>query len=362
MRRKVSKTERSQTTSLEAKPQATGVQPTAQTTNVEAKPQATSVQPTAQTTSVEANHFSWALKGFLLGVVWTAVGCLLALIQGDSPRAFLKEWMSYQGPFLLSLEAWMLLMIRAKVFEARVSTLTGKTRMEVGVLCKRPVRILIVASITILGFASVSRMGFNGRGVVLLFMWFTNLCIDLAAGIITLHSLTIITAIYYLHREKIKLSHYAPARTLELRSVVKYFSTFTLLMTGCYIFALAGTLKGNWTGSKDYVQAIQWFWPIIYVPICCIVLIYPHLAVHKLIQSHKEITLRSYQDEIDKLLEQYPKLQPEDIGRTNELAQLFERITATPNYVIDFGIAVRTFLPLAFNLLTLFLKVSTTPR
>lgn len=353
MRRKVSKTEQPNTTSVEVKPQPT---------SVELTPQATSLEARSQATSVEANHFLWVLKGFLLGVVWTAVGCLLALIQGDSPRAFLKEWMSYQGPFLLSLEAWMLLMIRAKVFEARVSTLTDKTRMEIGVLCKGSIRILIVASITIVGFASVSRMGFNGRGVVLLFMWLTNLCIDFAAGIITLHSLTIITAIYYLQREKIKLSHYSPARTPELRGVVRYFSTFTLLMSGCYIFALAGTLKGNWTGSKDYVQTIQWFWPIIYVPICCIVLVYPHLAVHKLIQSHKENTLRSYQDEIDKLLEQYPKLQHEDIGRTNELAQLFERITATPNYVIDFGIAVRTLLPLAFNLLTLFLKVSTTPR
>lgn len=315
-----------------------------------------------QTIKVEANHLAWALKGLLVGVVWTTVGCLIALIQGDSPRQFLREWMNYQGPFLLSLEAWMLMIIRAKVFESRVKTLTANAKMEIGVLDKRPVQILIVAFVTIVGFATVSRMGFNGRGAVLLFMWFTNLCIDFASGIITLHALTIIAAVYYLGREKIKLSHYAPARTLELRSVVKYFSTFTLLMSGCYVFALAGTLKGTWTGSPDYVQAIQWFWPIIYVPLCCIVLIYPHLAVHKLIQSHKENTLRSYQDEIDKLLAQYPKLQREDIGRTNELAQLFERITATPNYVIDFGIAVRTLLPLAFNLVTFFLKVSATPR
>ena len=332
------------------------------TTNADAKQPVVIVEVQPQVTKVNANHFLWAMKGLLVGVIWTALGCLLALIQGDSPRAFLKEWMNYQGPFLLSLEAWMLFEIRAGLFETRVKNLTGKTAMEIGVLSKRWVKILIVAFVTIVGFATVSRMGFNGRGVVLLFMWFTNLSIDFAAGIITLHSVTIIVAIYYLHREKIKLSHYSPARTPELRSVVNYFSTFTLLMSGCYVFALAGTLKGNWTGSKEYVQAIQWFWPIIYVPICCIVLVYPHLAVHKLIQSHKEATLRSYQDEIDKLLTQYPTLQPEDIGRTNELAQLFERITATPNYVLDFGIAVRTVIPLAFNVITLFLQFLTIPR
>jgi hypothetical protein len=312
--------------------------------------------------STEANHVSWAFVGVLVGVVWTAIGCGIALLQGESLRLFLHEWTNYQGPFLLALETWMLLMIRSMTFEARVAALTESKPVKIKVLGKPPVRRLIVASITILGFASVSRMGFNGRGAILFFMWFTNLVIDYASGLITLHALTIVAVVHNLNNQKIKVSLYAPARTLELRSVVKYFSTFTLLMSGCYIFALAGTLKGNWTGSKDYVEAVRWFWPIIYVPLCCAALIYPHLAIHKLIQRHKEDTLRSCQADIDKLLAQYPKLKNEDIGRTNELAQLFDRITATPNYVIDFGIAVRTLLPLALNLVTLFVKVSAAPR
>lgn len=311
--------------------------------------------------STEANHVLWIPMGVAVSVVWTAVGCAIALIQGDSARAFLREWTNYQGPFLLALGTWMLLIIRSQTFEARVKALTDE-EVTIGALGKRPLKIAIVAFVTVLGSATVSRMGFNGHGAVLLFMWFTNLCIDFASGIVTLHALTIVWVVHNLQYHKIKVSRYAPARTHELRNIVKYFSTFTLLMTLGYAFALAGTLKGNWTGSKDYVEAIQWFWPIIYVPICCAVLIYPHLAIHKLIQRQKEDTLRSCQEDIDKLLEKYGKLKDEEIGRTNELAQLFDRITATPNYVVDFGIAVRTLLPLAFNLLTLFLKVSVAPR
>jgi hypothetical protein len=312
--------------------------------------------------STEANHILWAFGGVVGGVVWTAIGCGIAFLQGESPRLFLHEWMNYQGPFLLALETWMLLMIRSKTFEARVAALTEDGTVTSTVLSKSLVRALVIGSITILGFASVSHMGFNGRGAVLVFMWLTNLAIDFASGVITLHALAIVAVIHNLNNHKIKVSLYAPARTQELRSIVKYFSTFTLLMSGCYIFALAGTIKGNWTGSKDYVEAVRWFWPIIYVPLCSAALIYPHVAIHKLIQRHKDDTLRSCQEDIDKLLAQYPTLKNEDIGRTNELAQLFDRITATPNYVIDFGIALRTVLPLALNVVTLFVKISATPR
>ena len=312
--------------------------------------------------STEANHLLWIPAGILVGLMWTGVGAGLALFQGDSVGTFLREWTNYQGPFLLALGTWLLLMIRSRTFEARVAKLTENGSMQPGIIGRPWLQVAIVAFVTVAGAVSVSRMGFNGHGFVLAFMLFTNFCIDVASGFVTLHALKVVAVVHNLQHQKIKVSRYAPARTQELRSVVKYFSTFTLLMTVGYAFALAGTLKGNWTGPKDYVEAVRWFWPIIYVPICCAVLIYPHLAVHKLIQRQKEDTLKSCQQDIDKLLAQYPTLKKDDIGRTNELAQLFDRITATPDYVIDFGIAVRTLLPLAFNLLTLFLKVSVVPR
>ena len=310
----------------------------------------------------EANHVLWVPAGILVGSVWTGLGAAIALLQGDAVRTFLREWSNYQGPFLLALGAWMLLIVRSRTFDARIAALTEKGSMQVGIIGRRWFQAVIIVFVTVVGAVSVSRMGFNGHGFVLALMLFTNLCIDLASGVVTLHALKIVAVVHNLQYQKIKVSRYAPARTQELRSVVKYFSTFTLLMTIGYAFALAGTLKGNWTGPKEYVEAVRWFWPIIYVPLCCLVLIYPHLAVHKLIQRQKEDTLKSCQQDIDKLLAQYPTLKKNDIGRTNELAQLFDRITATPDYVIDFGIAVRTLLPLAFNLLTLFVKVSVGPR
>jgi hypothetical protein len=88
-------------------------------------------------------------------------------------------------------------------------------------------------------------------------------------------------------------------------------------------------------------------------------LIYPHLIVHKLIQKEKRVTLSTYQDELEGYL-----AKPENnsssgqIERTNNLAQLVDRITASPNYVFDFGIAARRLLPLVLNVLTLFFKAS----
>jgi uncharacterized membrane protein YccC len=88
-------------------------------------------------------------------------------------------------------------------------------------------------------------------------------------------------------------------------------------------------------------------------------LIYPHLVVHKLIEKEKERTLSAYQRDLEEQLSKHENnLSMGQIERTNALAQLVDRITGSPNYVIDFGIALRTLLPLALNVLTLFVKVS----
>lgn len=307
----------------------------------------------------DTHHVRWMLIGVAVGLVWTLVACGVAFLQGDNVRSFLREWVDLQGPFLIATGTWLILIIRSGSFRARVSQLIPNCDVNAGVLRHRIPRYLIVGSITVFGFISVTRMGFNGRGAVLVFMWITNACIDFASGLVTLHSLEILAVIHNLQQQKeVKVSRYAPARTPELRGVVKYFSSFTLLMTVGYAFALLGTLKGHWTGSQDYIQAVRLFWPIIYVPTCCVVLIYPHVVVHKLIQREKEQTLSTYQRDIDKMLSKYGDLKTEEVERTNTLAQLFDRIAATPDYVIDVGIAARTLLPLVFNLATLFVKSS----
>lgn len=148
----------------------------------------------------------------------------------------------------------------------------------------------------------------------------------------------------------LKLHLYSPARTPELRGIVSYFTFFTFLLTVAYGFAYVGTMNGAWTGNRTLIGIVQMFWPTIYVPVCSIALIYPHIVVHKLVQRVKEHALSSYQREMDGLLGEYEKLKDTDVQRINSLAQLFDRLSATPNYVIDLGIATRTALPYLINL------------
>jgi hypothetical protein len=290
-------------------------------------------------------------------VAWTVVGCGIALVQGDV-AGFLHEWFLLQGFPLVTVGTWLLILVRSTNLEARVADLTPEGSTTFRPLEKRAIGLVIAISVGMVGTASLIPLGFRAHGSVLAFMWFTCTCVCCAAGFVTVHAIDILRFVHGLPRHEVKVSRYAPARTPELRSFVSYFSSFTLLMTLGYAAALVATLNPDWTGPKDYVEAVRLFWPVIYVPICSVALIYPHLAVHRLIQREKERTLSSCQRDINVLLEHYGELKKEDIERTNALAQLFERITSTPDYVVDLGIAFRTLLPLAFNVVTLVAKAA----
>jgi hypothetical protein len=300
------------------------------------------------------------LAGIAVGITWTALGCAVASLQGVAWQ-FLNDWARLQGFFLTSLGTWLLLIARSNGLTERIqaATISGK-RPELGLLSNRVVRLAVVLAIGIGGTASLIPLGFPGRGTVLVFMWVSCAAICFAAAAVTLHTLEILKAISGLQRTEIKVYRYAPARTPELRAVVSYFSSFTLLVTIGYVFALLATLAPHWAGSSEYVEVVRVFWPIIYVPTCSVALVYPHVAVHSLIQREKERTLQSCQEDIDGLLARFRELKTEDIDRTNLLAQLFDRIAATPNYVVDFGIAVRIVVPLIMNGVSFFARAALT--
>jgi hypothetical protein len=305
----------------------------------------------------ETRHARWFLTGVVTSAVWTAVGCVLAFINGDSVRSFLRIAINYQGPFLILLGTWLLLMIRSKSFCAAVSNITRERSVKLGIVGNRSLRVLLISLITALGIANGISLGFDGRGLVFAFLWLSYFSVELATGFVTLHTLEILVLVRSLQYKKIKLSHYAPARTPELRSVVTYFSTFILLVAIGEAFSLLGTFKGHWTGPPEYVNAFRWFWPLMYVPMCSFMLIYPHLVIHKLIRKEKERTLSTYQEELEEHLSRPEKQSTlTQIERMSNLAQLVDRITDSPDYVFDFGIALRTVLPLALNLLTLLVK------
>jgi hypothetical protein len=295
--------------------------------------------------------------GCAAAVAWTIVGCLIALVQDRGAiREFLESWYRLQGFFLIAIGTWLILLIRSGSWAKRLAAVLQTNQLPPVGIVDRRLRFLIIGAVTCIGTTSILLMGFDATGMLMAFMWITAACVCFTAGATTLHAVDIILSMHRLQDCEIKAFRYAPARTREIRDVVGYFSSFSLLTTVGYAFALFATLEPKWMGNPDYVSAVRVFWPILYVPTCSIALIYPHVIVHRLIDREKERTLSSYQAEIDQLLLNYRSLNPADVEKTNALAQLFDRISATPNYVVDFGTGVRTLLPIVFNLASLFVK------
>jgi hypothetical protein len=199
-------------------------------------------------------------------------------------------------------------------------------------------------------------MGFDGRGPILIFYWATAIISGLMAGFVMVHTVHVIMVIHQLRTANVKMFSYSPARTPELRDVVGYFATFSLILSVAYLFAFLGTINGSWIGNPEFVRGVQLFWPIVYVPVCTTALLYPHIAVHRLIKAQKERVVFSYHREIDGLLAEYQNLRNEDVQRVNTISQFLERMNSTPDYVIDFGLAIKTAMPLVFNLIILMAK------
>lgn len=300
-------------------------------------------------------YFLYFTVGFGAAVMWTLIGGAIAFRQGELADV-VAEGQRLQGPLLIGLGTWLFLIARSGALESRARRITSDIRMPPDALTHPGLRALLIGTIAVVGTGSLIGLGFNGSGAVLVFMWITSATICGAAGFVTAHTVDLVLVVHGLEKAGIRTFIYAPARTPELRDLIKYFTSFTFILSVAYLFAFAATIKGHWTGNPSYIEAVQWFWPLVYVPICSVALIYPHVVMHRLILQAKERTLISYQTEIDKLLENYQGLKNDEVQRINTLAQIFDRINATPNYVIDFGIAIRTGLPLAFNLVILIAK------
>jgi len=297
----------------------------------------------------------YCLIGFCVAAAWTLVGFLIAAIQSDQYH-FIAEWQRMQAFFCLGLGVWLLLIARSGVLADRARRITKDGFAPPQGIVDQRLRATIVFAVALTGAVSFIMMGFNARGALLAFMWLMCLFICFLAGLVTLHAADLIVVIYNLQYTELKTYRYSPARTPELREIVSYFSFFTLILTIAYAFACFGTLRGSWTGNHSFIEAVQLFWPAIYVPACSIALIYPHVVVHKLIQHAKDGALATYQRDIDGLLSNYEALSNDDVQRINTLAQVFDRISATPNYVIDFGIAARAALPHFINAAIFFAK------
>jgi hypothetical protein len=297
----------------------------------------------------------YGLAGFGVACAWTLVGLLIAWKQGEEDH-FVAEWLRMQAFFCLGLGTFLLLIARSGALAERAHRITKQGFPTPQGIVGERMRASIVVAVGLTGTGVFVMMGFSAHGGLLWFMWVMCVFICFLAGIVTLHSADLIVVIHNLQSTAVKTHRYSPARTPELREMVSYFTFFSSILTIAYAFACFGTLQGQWTGNPTFVRAAQLFWPAIYVPACSIALIYPHIVIHKLIRREKDSALASYQRDIDGLLEKYEHLRDEDVQRINTLSQVFDRFSSTPNYVFDFGIAVRTVLPHFVNAVVFFAK------
>jgi hypothetical protein len=311
----------------------------------------------AERTGSSVRHGFYCSVGILLATLWTAVGMAIAFFHGQF-KEFVDEWIRLQGFFLVAIGTWLTLISRSNALRQRVTAVVVDGVKAPNGIGSWRLRLAVQLGVGAIGTTSLILLGFNARGILLMFMWFTCACICFAAGVVTRHALDIILVVHRLQRTEVKVSRYSPARTESIKDLVVYVSTFGLLLTVGYGFAFAATIQGTWGGRPSYVAAVQVFWPIIYVPACSVALLYPHLVIHRIIKREKERLLLGYQHQIDRILTDYSSLSREDVAETNSLAELFERINATPNYVMDFGIAFRTVLPLAINIASLVVKLT----
>ena len=286
---------------------------------------------------------------------WTFVGAVIAHLQGDL-TSFLAEWYTLQGPFLIGIGTLLILISTSGALKIRAERLARDDGAAPSGLESPVLRGLVIVVVLVSGSVSIIGMGFNAAGATLWFIWFSCVAVCGAAAVLTLHTIDLLLVVYRLQNLGIKTFSYSPARTPELRDIISYFTSFTLILSIGYMFAFIGMIRGHWTASPAYVEAVLWFWPVIYVPVCSIALIYPHLVMHRLVKDEKEKPLSSYQSKIDELLGDFGNMGADDVQRINNLAQLFDRISGTPDYVVDVGIAVRTFLPLFINLAILVTK------
>lgn len=284
----------------------------------------------------------------------TVIGSGIAFLQRDL-RHFLSEWYAIQGLPLISLVIFLFLVARSPAFTNIISALTLDASVPSRLLSGRRTRFAIMFVVSAGSILSTAAEGFNANGALLIFMWIIGVPFFLIGSSIILHLIDMLSIIYSLQKIKIKLFRYNPANTKELRDLISYATTFTLIGTIAYGFTLLATVKGHWVSNGGYVKVLQMLWPIIFVPMCSFALVYPHLVVHRLIRREKEHILSRYREKINDYFTYSDENTTDDL-QLNVVTQLFDRINATPEYVFDLSIAVRTLVPLVFNILTLPIK------
>lgn len=280
--------------------------------------------------------------------MWTLVGVLASTATGT--ETFLRNWLLLQGSPLIAVGIFLSLFGRGR----RIEELSEKLHCPAAtVRFGRRTRHAIIVLVTIVGTGSLSALGFPARQPVLGYMWLTCFLICLMAALATVHAGEILLFASRLPACTGNLHPYSPADTPAIRKAAEYIAFFGLVVSIGYSFAFVGTVSGNWTADQSLVQVVEYFWPLIYVPLCLATLLYPHVAIYRLIRSEKDNVISGLQEKMLALSSAGHNLGSEDIDRLNALADLVHKIESTPNYPRNVSLIGSLSLTLAANIASL---------
>ena len=287
-----------------------------------------------------------------ISMSWSALGLLVAIFNGNFHN-FLDEWIRLQGFPLVALGLWLYLVgesnpasqLLARLVGAREARIEFKQR-QWQIKAKRIIIILIGS----VGSISLISLGFSGQNGTLAFMWCTCIIVCFLAGYATWHGVNLILVSSIIEDKRIKVFVYSPAETKELKKLAIHVTKYATILTVGYAFALFATLLGQWTGNSAFIRVVVIFWPGLYVPFCFVLLIYPQLKFSAIVKKEKSHILMKCQKNMNDILNKEDSLSKDEVERCNMLAELFEKVSATPNNIMNFGIMARTVCVATFNL------------
>ena len=292
-------------------------------------------------------------------VAWTLLGTLVALLSGELEN-FVREWLLIQGLFCSISAIFLGGLASSSLLRQTYARLIE--RGEESPEAFRPkddrlriVRTCVVVFVAVVGTLTTTNLGFTSRGAVELYLWVTCAIICTAAGLVTWHAIEILLAARQLRSADVKLFPISPATSQNLRGLAGYFTCFGVAMTVGYVFAFLGTVSNDWSGSPLFVRSVQIFWPIIYVPLSTVILLYPYSEIRALVRQEKDRVIRMHEAHIARILNEAEPPQNDDIKQINALADLIERIERSPDSPFSLPFATLTIASTVLNAVSLFI-------
>ena len=147
--------------------------------------------PTIVGRAHRVSYIRYFLVALAAAAAWSCIGAIVAWFEGGL-SSFVAQWRATQGFFLICIGIWLLLISRSGALEDRLGrAIKAGQELPRGV-ANQPLRIGVIVTVAAIGTASFVGMGFDAKGLTLVFLWLTAGLICLLAGVLTLHTLDLL--------------------------------------------------------------------------------------------------------------------------------------------------------------------------